>query len=150
MLLPKAYTLAEANALVPFLEDSFAQIHAQATRAHQARAALVRAAVERQQREEEAPLVAASELDPAAARVLAEADERIRAELLLLQRMGVLVKSLDPPTVDVFAKRGPSLVHLCWQRGEPEFGYWHDVHTGIAGREPIDNPALFGEDELVH
>jgi hypothetical protein len=29
------------------------------------------------------------------------------------------------------------LAYLCWQRGEREVGYWHDLEAGFAGRRPL-------------
>lgn len=142
MLMPKLYSLAEANQLIPFLEDSFAEIRDQIARARAARLQFL-ARVTRHDNGE-----AVIEGDPELAAVVNEADERIRDEMSLLQRMGVLVKSIDPPTADVFSRRGASLVHLCWQPGEPEFLHWHSIESGIAGREPIDNPELFGDPVL--
>jgi hypothetical protein len=28
-------------------------------------------------------------------------------------------------------------VYLCWRRGEPEIRWWHEVHAGFAGRQPL-------------
>jgi hypothetical protein len=28
-------------------------------------------------------------------------------------------------------------VWLCWQRGEPAIGFWHDLETGFSGRRPL-------------
>lgn len=32
-------------------------------------------------------------------------------------------------------------IYLCWRRGEPEVGHWHEVDGGYAGRRPI-TPSL--------
>ena len=29
------------------------------------------------------------------------------------------------------------VVYLCWQRGEPEVSYWHEIDGGFAGRRPV-------------
>ena len=29
-------------------------------------------------------------------------------------------------------------MYLCWQLGEDSIEYWHDIETGFAGREPLD------------
>lgn len=28
-------------------------------------------------------------------------------------------------------------IHLCWQSGEPRVAYWHELTAGYAGRQPI-------------
>jgi hypothetical protein len=30
------------------------------------------------------------------------------------------------------------MVYLCWQLGEESIQYWHDIESGFAGREPLD------------
>ena len=82
-------------------------------------------------------------LDPARARELqAEALEAARAVLEFvdeLDELGVQVK--DPATglVD-FPAHHPegSEVLLCWQLGEDEVGYWHELEAGYGGRRPLD------------
>jgi|SRR6185369_2266717 len=33
---------------------------------------------------------------------------------------------------------GERLVYLCWKMGESEIRYWHELHSGFAGRQTID------------
>lgn len=33
-------------------------------------------------------------------------------------------------------------VYLCWQLGEPEVSFWHDIETGFAGRQRIPTATL--------
>jgi hypothetical protein len=28
-------------------------------------------------------------------------------------------------------------VYLCWQRGEDDIEWWHDLDAGFAGRQPL-------------
>jgi hypothetical protein len=30
-------------------------------------------------------------------------------------------------------------VYLCWEEGEQEIGFWHDLGAGFAGRRPLDD-----------
>jgi hypothetical protein len=51
----------------------------------------------------------------------------------------VQVKDLDRGLVD-FPARHPESgedVLLCWELGEPEVAYWHDLESGFAGRKPL-------------
>jgi hypothetical protein len=51
-----------------------------------------------------------------------------------IKDMGVLLKDVcDFPYV-----RQGRIVYLCWQLGEERIEYWHDIETGFAGREPLD------------
>ena len=51
--------------------------------------------------------------------------------------MGVQVKDLDVGLVDFPAWRAGRVVLLCWKLDEPGIGWWHDIETGFAGREPL-------------
>lgn len=75
---------------------------------------------------------------------LHQTEGEIRRELELLQRMGVLVHSLDPPTVHLRSQRGATPVMLSWRPGEPAFLHWHSLDWGFEERAPIDDPRLFG------
>ena len=51
---------------------------------------------------------------------------------------GVLLKDADKGLCDFPYIKGGRMVYLCWQLGEDAIQYWHDVETGFAGREPLD------------
>ncbi len=36
-------------------------------------------------------------------------------------------------------------VYLCWQLGEDEIGYWHELDAGYQGRQPIFETLVSGE-----
>lgn len=56
-----------------------------------------------------------------------------------LHQIGCEFKDRVEGLVDFPARlRGERLVYLCWKMGEPEIRYWHELHTGFAGRQPID------------
>jgi hypothetical protein len=55
-----------------------------------------------------------------------------------IQDLGVLVKDVDKGLCDFPYRRNGRVVYLCWQLGEDRIGYWHEVDTGFAGREPLD------------
>ena len=54
-----------------------------------------------------------------------------------IQDLGVLVKDINLGLLDFPALREGQEVYLCWQYGEGEIGYWHEVEAGFAGRQPI-------------
>jgi hypothetical protein len=55
-----------------------------------------------------------------------------------IKDMGVLLKDADRGLCDFPYMRQGKVVYLCWQLGEDEIKYWHDIETGFAGREPLD------------
>jgi hypothetical protein len=55
-----------------------------------------------------------------------------------IKDMGVLLKDADKGLCDFPYIRRGRVVYLCWQLGEDRIQYWHDIETGFAGREPLD------------
>jgi hypothetical protein len=41
--------------------------------------------------------------------------------------------------IDFYHQRAGRTVYLCWKLGEPQVAYWHDLETGYAGRRPLDS-----------
>ena len=72
--------------------------------------------------------------------------EMMSEELSGIEALGVEVKDLDTGLCDFTAHRDGRDVLLCWRLGEKRVGWWHELHTGVAGRQPLDGPAL----RLVH
>ncbi|ADO68561.1 DUF2203 domain-containing protein [Stigmatella aurantiaca] len=68
--------------------------------------------------------------------------ERIRAELHPLQEMGIEVKAADG-LVDFHALLSERTVYLCWRYGETSVDHWHELETGFAGRQRIEDPDAF-------
>ena len=50
----------------------------------------------------------------------------------------VLIKDINIGLLDFPALRNGREVYLCWQYGENDIAFWHEVDTGYAGRQPID------------
>ncbi len=55
-----------------------------------------------------------------------------------LTAVGCVLKDWQQGLVDFPAQRGDERVWLCWRLGEATVGYWHPLHSGIAGRQAID------------
>jgi len=55
-----------------------------------------------------------------------------------IKDMGVLLKDADRGLCDFPYMREGRVVYLCWQLGEDQIEYWHEIETGFAGREPLD------------
>jgi hypothetical protein len=69
---------------------------------------------------------------------LAEAEKTLVGE-------GVQVKDIDAGLIDFPASDRGTPVLLCWQVGEEEVAYFHDLTSGFAGRRPIEE---LGRDEV--
>jgi hypothetical protein len=53
-----------------------------------------------------------------------------------LERLGVVLKGPDG-LCDFPSLMEGREVYLCWRLGEPEVLYWHEVHDGFLGRQPL-------------
>ena len=54
-----------------------------------------------------------------------------------LEKMGIMVKSIDEGLLDFPSKRFEEDVWLCWKEGETEIKFWHGKDEGFMGRKPI-------------
>jgi hypothetical protein len=62
----------------------------------------------------------------------------VRRLLETLERAGIVLRDIDRGLVDFPALLEGREVYLCWELGEEEVGYWHDLEGGYGGREPLD------------
>jgi hypothetical protein len=54
------------------------------------------------------------------------------------QKREIQVKDLDRGLVDFPAYIGGKEVFLCWENGEDDIEFWHDLESGYAGREKLE------------
>jgi hypothetical protein len=124
---PRFFTLDEANAALPRLNELLEQLMA-------ARRAIIDA------RPELWPVLKKSIGNGGskkAGEVLAEF-ERVQSAFQAIQALGVLLKDADTGLVDFPHRRfDGSQVLLCWRYGEPEVAFWHEVDAGFAGRKRV-------------
>jgi hypothetical protein len=69
--------------------------------------------------------------------------EQINECLRELEQIGCVFKGFENGLVDFYALREDRLVFLCWRLGEEHVSCWHEIDTGYAGREPIDDVMMF-------
>ena len=70
-------------------------------------------------------------------RVVSEAFLALRSALGELQAMEIVLRDLDRGLVDFPALRDGNEIYLCWEEGEGEVSFWHDIEGGYDGREPL-------------
>lgn len=68
-----------------------------------------------------------------------EAEERMVEIADALSEMGVLLKDPDTGLVDFPTLRDGHEVYLCWQLGESRIAWWHEIATGLLGRQPLED-----------
>lgn len=56
-----------------------------------------------------------------------------------IQDMDVLIKDINLGLLDFPALKDGREVFLCWQYGEGDIAFWHEVEAGFAGRQPIES-----------
>lgn len=72
----------------------------------------------------------AAEIDGLTGRLVEAAEE--------LADLGVEFKGIEHGLVDFPSRRDGELVYLCWRFGEDRIRFWHPLHTGFAGRRPVE------------
>lgn len=55
-----------------------------------------------------------------------------------IQQTGAILKDINRGLIDFPAWREDHEVYLCWQYGEDDLAYWHEIDAGFAGRKPIE------------
>jgi hypothetical protein len=61
----------------------------------------------------------------------------VRRLLEAVERSGIVLRDIDRGLVDFPALIDEREVYLCWELGEDEVDFWHDLEGGYGGREPL-------------
>jgi hypothetical protein len=64
--------------------------------------------------------------------------EKLDALVHRILETDVLIKDINIGLLDFPALKEGREVYLCWQYGEGEIAFWHEVEAGYAGRQPIE------------
>jgi len=65
--------------------------------------------------------------------------ERLDVLIHKIQDTGAQIKDINIGLLDYSALKDGREVYLCWQQGEGDIAFWHEVEEGYAGRQPIEN-----------
>jgi hypothetical protein len=55
-----------------------------------------------------------------------------------IEQSGIVLRDIDRGLVDFPAIFEDREVYLCWELGEDDVAFWHDLDGGYGGREPLD------------
>jgi len=133
--MPKRFTLAEAQSLIPKVESLLQS------------AILAKAEYEKAERviqefSEHIMLMGGVTVDRKQAVDARNRRENEAAELRnaieSVQETGCVVKDLDTGLIDFPTLYRGEEVYLCWKLGEPAIAFWHGVDEGFRGRKAID------------
>ena len=122
----KYFTVEEANALLPTLEPLLKEVLD--------RRARISLAVQ-----EEKTLLSDFQSNIGSKTTSDIVQDFIAIEMLLdeIRSYGCTVKDINAGLLDFLCDRNGRDVFLCWKYGEPEVGYYHELHTGFHGRQPV-------------
>ena len=119
------YSLEQANAALPWVVERLERLRSA-----------------RQKLNDEQAREALSEAAPGngggtPGRVVSEGFLELQSALMELQGAEVVLRDLDRGLIDFPAVREGREIYLCWEEGEGEVAFWHDLEAGHAGRRPI-------------
>jgi hypothetical protein len=123
------FTTEEANALLPTVEPKLVELRA------------ARDQLTDSELHEVLSEAAPSNGGGNPGREVGEAFLSVRGLLAELQGMGIVIRDLDRGLVDFPAILEGREVYLCWELGEDEIAFWHDLDAGYGGRRPLDSDA---------
>ncbi len=131
----KFFSLEEAERLLSFLDNTFDRIH---RNKHcflwlQAEVAILQLIVECGAGKKSRDAIDLGIKQTECKRL---ADE-IQRDVALLSQTGCIIKDLDKGLIDFYSMKDDSVIFLCWQKGEDSIKFWHALHDGYAGRQPI-------------
>jgi hypothetical protein len=127
------FTVSEANAMLPLVRAILRDISELA--------ADLRERQERLSRLQPPPKGAMSAAHREELQLAQEEFERDQERLVEYERelrnLGIELKGYSPGLIDFPCWLDNREVCLCWQMGEPEVGYWHEVDAGFRGRQKL-------------
>ena len=62
---------------------------------------------------------------------------KVKAILQRFRKREIQIKDLDRGLIDFPAYVGGKEVFLCWEKGEEDIEFWHDLASGYGGRERL-------------
>lgn len=137
--MPKRFTLAEAQRLVPEV-DRMLRDAIRLKAAYEEAEGAMRAFGERIMMM--GGLVVDREQAMKARKARGAAAERFKEAIEEIQETGCLIKDLDIGLVDFPTLFHGSEVYLCWKMGEAAIEFWHGTNEGFRGRKPINQEFL--------
>ena len=127
------FTLDEANALVPWLEERFRTLELSREEyliLQERLKDLTDSAANDRPSGSNAEM---TQTRASADRLAREIEDGVEE---ILDR-GIIVRTVDTGLVDFPSQREGREVYLCWIRGEAQIEFWHETDRGFAHRQPL-------------
>ena len=119
----RRFTLEQANKTLPLVKRIVADLVKMHKNATQLQASIESMTPGREQ------TAAQRELDAATDRLQGLVDE--------LTDVGCEIKDYQTGLIDFVSRHQDRDIYLCWRLGEDHIGYWHEMQSGVAGRQPV-------------
>ena len=127
------YTLEEANATLPWLEELLGRM------------VPIRDSLEQQQIELMSMMQHRSGNGAAShdreiedsQKIMDDIAQQLRQDLQEITDRGIKVRDIVRGLVDFPSQREGETIFLCWLRGEPQIDFWHDTDEGFGSRKPL-------------
>jgi hypothetical protein len=127
------FTLEEAQALVPWLQETFDAIEPLTHQFARAKRKVQQLSVTMRSN----GVVQVQEQFELAQQDLQVAEDAIVEHTDAIAERGIILRSVERGLVDFPAMRDGRIVYLCWLAGENEIKHWHDVDVGFDSRRPL-------------
>jgi len=121
----KYYTREEANALLPQIREWLQQLE------------VLRGSLRKHDQRVETLLDAGTDRGGATVNDWVRTMADIQHVMDEFRRREIFVKDPERGLIDFPSIVGGREVFLCWQQGESNVEYWHDLEAGYGGREPL-------------
>lgn len=121
----KHYTRDEARALLPQVREWLRQLSE------------LRAELERLEKRLRGLMSPGRDLGGSLVNTWIKAHVALRAVLLEFHHREIQVKDLERGLLDFPCLMDGKEVFLCWEEGEEDIEFWHELDAGYAGREPL-------------
>jgi len=132
----RLWTVEEANARVPELEELLPRLRAWTVRLGEVHAELHRLQ-EFWGKEVDAPDQADHERKTQLDSEWANLTQRLEEAVGSFHREAIELRDVESGLVDFYGYVGGEVVFLCWLRGEPEVGHYHSLTGGFRTRRPL-------------
>jgi len=132
----RIFTLEEAEATLPFIDECFQRLDELVTRIREVRELVIDLdrywgesirSPDHEEHEEYMRLKKERE----------SLEDDIHREIAHLEDSGAVLKDYHSGLIDFHALYQGEIVFLCWQRGEEKIAYWHSITGGFSGRKPL-------------
>lgn len=63
--------------------------------------------------------------------------DQMAAAVARLDQLGITLRDIEHGLIDFPALAGGRPIWLCWQLGETDIAFWHELDTGFGSRRPL-------------